>query len=71
MAQLYHMLVNKPFLAQGRCKRLDQRLRAYVEHLLRHVEPFDEVGPPVFDPDSERIAFGARKGRQVFWKLLE
>lgn len=32
---------------------------------------FDEVGPPVFDSESERIAFGARSGAEVSWVVLE
>ncbi len=32
---------------------------------------FDEVGKPVFDESSKRIAFGARSGREIWWKVLE
>ena len=33
-------------------------------------EPFDELGPPHFSADGTRIAFGARKGRELWWKVL-
>ena len=33
-------------------------------------EPFDEVGPPHFSADGAKIAFGARKGRELWWKVL-
>lgn len=34
-------------------------------------EPFDELGPPHFSDDGARVAFGARKGRELWWKVLE
>lgn len=30
-------------------------------------EPFDEVWPPVFDHNERKIAFGARRGRSLWW----
>lgn len=32
---------------------------------------FDDVGPPIFSPDGKRVAYGARKGRQLWWKVTE
>jgi hypothetical protein len=32
-------------------------------------EDFDAVGAPVFSADGKKIAFAARKGREVFWKV--
>ncbi len=31
---------------------------------------FDEVGPPAFAADGTRVAFGARIGRELWWKVL-
>ncbi len=31
---------------------------------------YDEVGPPVFEASGERVAFGARIGRELWWKVL-
>ena len=31
---------------------------------------FDDVGPPVFAADGKRLAFGARVGRELWWKVL-
>jgi hypothetical protein len=33
-------------------------------------ETFDEIGEPHFAADGLRIAFGARKGRELWWKVL-
>jgi WD40 repeat protein len=33
-------------------------------------DAFDEVGPPRFSSDGAHIAFGARKGRELWWKVL-
>jgi hypothetical protein len=33
-------------------------------------EPFDEIGPPHFSADGTHVAFGARKGRELWWKIL-
>lgn len=33
--------------------------------------PFDEVGPPVFDADGSRVAFGARTDREIWWRVLD
>lgn len=32
---------------------------------------FDWTGPPVFSADGTKIAFGARKGRELWWKVME
>lgn len=34
-------------------------------------EVYDEVGPPVFSPDGTKVAFGARRGRELLWRVLE
>lgn len=34
-------------------------------------DAFDEVGPPVFAADGSRVAFGARSGRELWWRVLE
>jgi Tol biopolymer transport system component len=34
-------------------------------------ESFDFAGPPSFDTDSRRLAFGIRNGREFAWKVLE
>ncbi|MEM6675923.1 MAG: hypothetical protein AAF726_23950 [Planctomycetota bacterium] len=34
-------------------------------------EPFDEIGPPVFDESGSKIAFGARKDRAITWEVLD
>ncbi|MEM6570413.1 MAG: hypothetical protein AAF957_18525, partial [Planctomycetota bacterium] len=34
-------------------------------------EPFDEIGPPVFDESGAMIAFGARKDRAITWEVLD
>lgn len=36
----------------------------------RKGEEFDEVGPPVFSPGGTKVAFGARKGRELWWKVM-
>lgn len=36
----------------------------------RASELFDELGSPVFDQEGERVAFGARIGRELWWKVL-
>jgi WD40 repeat protein len=33
-------------------------------------DPFDEVGPPRFASDGAHVAFGARKGRELWWKAM-
>lgn len=32
-------------------------------------EGFDQVWAPVFDADGKRVAFGARKGRELWWEV--
>lgn len=32
---------------------------------------FDSVGTPQFSRDGRKIAFGARKGRELWWKVME
>ena len=32
--------------------------------------PFDAVAPPVFSPDGKQVFFGARRGRELLWKVL-
>lgn len=34
-------------------------------------EAYDEIGAPRFSEDGDRVAFGARKGRELWWKVLE
>ena len=33
-------------------------------------EPFDEVDKPQFRDDGKMVAFGARKGRELWWKVM-
>ena len=34
-------------------------------------EPFDRiVTDPVFSPDSSKVAFGALKDRELWWKVI-
>lgn len=33
-------------------------------------EVFDEISMPVFHPDGSKVAFGARKGREIHWQVL-
>jgi hypothetical protein len=33
-------------------------------------EPFDEVDKPQFRGDGKMVAFGARKGRELWWKVM-
>ncbi len=33
-------------------------------------EPYDEVGPPHFSGDGKKVAFGARSGRELWWRVL-
>jgi len=30
----------------------------------------DDVGPPAFAPDGKRVVFGARIGRELWWKVV-
>lgn len=32
---------------------------------------FDDVGPPVFNQDGSKVAYGARQGRRLWWKVLD
>ncbi len=36
-------------------------------------EAFDELDSrgPVFSPDGTRVAFGARNGRKVWWRVID
>jgi hypothetical protein len=34
-------------------------------------EAFDEVGPPRFSKDGKHVAFGARSGRELWWRVLQ
>ncbi len=34
-------------------------------------ERFDEVGPPMFSPDGRRVGHMARKGRQIWWRVVD
>ena len=36
----------------------------------RNSEDFDDVGSPVFSADSRKVAFPARKGRELIWKVI-
>ncbi|MCA8980116.1 MAG: PD40 domain-containing protein [Planctomycetes bacterium] len=36
-----------------------------------HSSVFDEVGTPSFAPDDGKLLFGARVGRELWWKVLE
>lgn len=44
--------------------------RWYVMVGDRRSEGFDQVGPPVFSADGKQIAFGARQGRELWWRIL-
>lgn len=33
-------------------------------------QEFDFVWPPTFSLDGTRVAYGARKGRELWWKVL-
>jgi hypothetical protein len=33
-------------------------------------DPFDEVDKPQFRDDGKMVAFGARKGRELWWKVM-
>ncbi len=37
----------------------------------KKIEAFDWVGRPVFSPDGKKVAFGARKGRELWWKVIK
>ena len=39
----------------------------------RHSSKFDVVltQHPIFSPDGKRVAFGARKGRELWWKVMD
>jgi hypothetical protein len=32
---------------------------------------YSEVGPPTFSEDGQRVAFGARSDREIWWRVLE
>lgn len=34
-------------------------------------EPFDQVWQPTFSDDGKKVAYAARKGRQLLWKVIE
>jgi len=34
-------------------------------------ESYEELGAPVFSADGSQLAFGARRGQEVWWKVLE
>ncbi len=34
-------------------------------------ELFDQVGPPELSSDGKKVSFGARKGRELWWKVME
>jgi Tol biopolymer transport system component len=34
-------------------------------------EPFDKIWPPVFSPDGRKVAFGACKGNELWWKVMD
>jgi len=34
-------------------------------------DAFEQVGDPVFSPDGKKVAHGARKGRELWWKVME
>jgi hypothetical protein len=37
----------------------------------RKSDAFDELGPPRFHSGGKHLAFGARKGRELWWKVME
>ena len=37
----------------------------------RRLGPFLFAGPPVFSPDSRKMAFGARIGDSFWWKVID
>ena len=34
-------------------------------------DTFDQLWTPAFSPDSKKVAFGARKGRKLLWKVMD
>jgi Tol biopolymer transport system component len=44
---------------------------AYVVCGDQRSEPFDIVRNPVFSPDGRKLAYSARKGRELWWKVME
>jgi hypothetical protein len=54
----------------------DAQSIAYTDWSQIHIgeqksDRFDWAGPPVFSPDGKKVAFGARKGRELWWKVME
>ena len=37
----------------------------------RKTGPFDQVWAPQFSPDGKKVAFGARKGADLWWKVVD
>lgn len=46
-------------------------LKAFTVVNDKKTEEFDEVWAPEFSPDGKRIGFGALKGREFWWKVVE
>jgi hypothetical protein len=45
--------------------------KAYIVAGRRTWGPFDYAAEPVWSPDGRKLAFGARIGREVWWKVVE
>ena len=49
----------------------DKAFRHFVVLDGKRREDFDDIGRFAFSPDVKKLAFGARKGRQLWWKVMD
>lgn len=59
------------YLATEPAGALDDSLYFLVVDGKKATQEFDFIHPPVFSPDGKKLAFGARVGRELLWKVVD
>jgi WD40 repeat protein len=57
---------NEALVAYG----AEDEIRKFVVIGTREIETPDRAGDPVFSPDGRTVGYGARIGRELWWKVL-